>query len=539
MDWTRRRRATALTVGLVGALVAIAVFDPGCSYPEVVGKRSARLHEFGRRARFVGSEGKAPNGAPFDAMYFRHTGVNPFFDTEDDPIATFALDVDTASFAMARRYLREGHLPPAEAIRVEEFINAFDYRYPRPRHEDFSVIADGVAVPTGVRRYVVRFGLRARDMSRRERKPARLTFVVDVSGSMNWGNRLGAVKHALGMLLDQLRPDDRVGLVVYANSARVVLEHTADKERIRAAIDELEAGGGTNLEDGLVLAYRLACAHYREGAINRVILCSDGVGNIGRTSADAILARVGKQARRGIELSTVGFGIGNYNDVMLERLADTGDGNYAYVDDEEEARRVFVEHLTGMLHTVGRDARVQVVWNPALVQSYRLIGYENRELRDEAFRDDRVDAGEVGADHQVTALFEIKLVRGADRRVDGNARLATLRLRYETPGAHAEVLELQRELHAGALAPRLEAAPPGLRLALTAAWFAERLRRSPWVRAIDVATLRALAAPLPEAFGTDPAVADLLAMIEHAAALEGEAAARVEGDRDGWETVAR
>ncbi|GIW72754.1 MAG: hypothetical protein KatS3mg102_2296 [Planctomycetota bacterium] len=457
---------------------------------------------------------QVPNDQPYDAMFFRHYGVHPFVDTEDDRLSTFALDVDTASYTIARRYLQDGHLPPPEAVRVEEFVNAFAYDEPAPSGADFTLVADGAALATGQRRWLVRFGLHARQVAREHRPPALLVFVVDVSGSMAREDRLGAVKHALGTLLEQLRPDDRVGLVTYGSRGQVVLEPSADRAALRQAIQALQPGGATNAEEGLVLAYELARRHFRAGAIHRLILCSDGVANVGRTGADSILARVAKEARSGIELSTVGFGMGNYNDVLMEQLADKGDGNYAYVDTPEQARRVFAEQLEGMLVTVARDAKVQVEWNPEVVQSWRLLGYENRYLRDQDFRDERVDGGEVGAGHQVTALYEIKL-----RERPAGQRVAVLRLRYKTAADAAEVVELERKLSRSALAPSLAAAPRSLRLAAVAAGLAELLRESYWVRERDPEELLALAASLPGAFEGEPRVRELAELVQAAVRL--------------------
>jgi Ca-activated chloride channel family protein len=424
-----------------------------------------------------------PNDAAYGDMFFQHYGTNPFVDTEDDPLSTFGLDVDSGSFTLARNYLDEGHLPPPEAIRVEEFVNYLDYGDPAPRKGEFTLIAEGSPSPfaTGAREQLVRFAIKAREVVEAERQPAILIFVVDVSGSMQRENRLGLVKHSLGLLLDQLRHDDRIGLVIYGSRGEVLLEPTASKEAIRRAIERLAPGGSTNAEEGLDLAYGLARRYYREGVINRVILCSDGVANVGRTGADSILSSIRVAADEGIELTTVGFGMGNYNDVLMEQLADQGDGAYAYVDTLEEARRIFVENLTGTLQTIAADTKAQVEFNREAVSRYRLLGYENRDIADERFRDDTVDAGEIGSGHAVTALYEIKLHENVGRR----ARLATFRLRYRSK-ATDEMVESSIDLRLRDLAPSWERASTQLQLSSLAAEFAEILKGAFWAKDSDL-----------------------------------------------------
>jgi Ca-activated chloride channel family protein len=374
-----------------------------------------------------------PNDQPYGDMFFKSAGVNPFVDTEDDALSTFGLDVDTGSYTLVRSYLERGHLPPAESVRVEEFVNYFDFGDAPPVGGDFAVVTETAPTPfgSGERYQLMRVGIRGREVESSQRAPATLIFVVDVSGSMAREDRLGLVKKSLFLLLDQLHPNDQVGLVVYGARGRVLLEPTSDLEAIRSAVDRLQSEGSTNAEEGLLLGYQLAEQFFRPGAIHRIVLCSDGVANVGRTGPDSILERIGEGGERGIELSTVGFGMGNYNDVLMEQLADRGDGNYAYVDGLAEARRVFVENLTGMLQTIASEARVQVEFDPEVVERYRLLGYENRDIADERFRDDTVDAGEIGAGHSVTALYEIKLAEAVKAR----EVLATVRLRYYSKAA--------------------------------------------------------------------------------------------------------
>ncbi|HVF59047.1 MAG TPA: von Willebrand factor type A domain-containing protein [Thermoanaerobaculia bacterium] len=482
----------------------------------VSGETAAPLRVGGAMAPTTGGNAE-PNDEPYGDVFFKTYGVNPFIDTEDDRLSTFGLDVDTASYTVARRYLTDGHLPPAEAVRVEEMVNAFDYADPAPRDRDFTVRAEGSPTPfaEGGRYRVLRFGIRAREVHAAERKPAVLTFVVDVSGSMDYENRLGLVKQALGLLLDELRPEDRVGLVVYGDEGQVLLNHTSDKGAIRRAIDRLVPEGSTNAEEGLLLGYQLAEQGLRQGAINRVILCSDGVANVGATGPQTILARIGRDAERGIELTTVGFGMGNYNDVLMEQLADKGDGRYAYVDTLEEARRVFVEDLTGTLQTVASQARAQVEFNPAVVARWRLLGYENRDIADHRFRDDTVDAGEIGAGHGVTALYEIKLAEDAPAYLPA----ATLRLRWRSDESE-RFEEIARTLRVADFARSWDGAPRALRLASVVAEFAEILRGSYWAKDGDLEALARRARRL--AMSGDPRLIELAELIEKASELKGD-----------------
>jgi Ca-activated chloride channel homolog len=429
---------------------------------------------------------REPNDAPYDRVYFQQSGVNPFVDTEDDPHSTFGLDVDTGSYAIARTYIEDGERPDPDSIRVEEFVNYFDYDDSSPRKGDFAIHTEGAPTPfaTTARTRLLRIGIRARDVDvdvdAGGRKPAVLTFLVDVSGSMDREDRLELVKKGLGFLLDGLRPRDEVGLVVFGSNARAVLEPTSDRDAIRRAVDELAPEGSTNLEEGLTVAYDMASRALAKGAINRVILCSDGVANEGSTGWESLLENVSRGRARSIELTTVGFGMGNYNDVLMEQLADHADGNYAYVDDVQEARRVFVSRLTGLMQTIARDAKVQVSFDPRLVESYRLLGYENRALADRDFEDDTKDAGEVGLGHHVTALYEVKLHERLPRR----GKIATVRLRYRSVAAaeSARTTQLEHDVDLADFSPSWESAPSSLRLAAVVAELAEVLRGSYWAR---------------------------------------------------------
>jgi len=463
-------------------------------------------------------------------MYFRGPGTNPFVDTQEDRLSTFALDVDTGSWTLARAYLDRGALPPSEAIRVEELVNAQPYDDPAPRRGDFTLVGEGAPspfAPPGDYR-LLRFAVKGRELALAERKPAILTFVVDISGSMDRENRLGLVRRSLDLLLDELRPDDRVALVVYGSRGRVLLRHTRDHEAIREAIDALRPEGSTNAEEGLRLAYDLAGEAFRPGASNRLILCSDGVANVGATGPESILERIGREARRGIELTTVGFGMGNYNDALMEQLADQGDGRYHYVDDLGEARRIFVDELAGTLETIARDAKAQVEFDPAVVERWRLVGYENREVADRDFRNDAVDAGELGAGHSAVALYEIRLAPRARR----NDRLATLRLRWQST-ATGRIEEASLDLRVRDLEGSFRGASPNLRRAAIAAELGELLKGSYYAREATWSELQDEAHRLDRDLAGHRALrklSDLTDTIDRAARLAGPDRRRETGD---------
>ncbi len=458
-----------------------------------------------------------PNDRPYGDVFYRGYGVNPFVDTEDDHLSTFGLDVDTGSWGVLQRYLRDGHLPPPDAIRVEEIVNALDYGDPTPRRQDFRIAAEGSRDPwaPGPRYRLVRFGIAAREVSARNRPPAILTFVVDTSGSMNRGGRLELVKDALDLLLDELGSQDSIAVVAYSNSARVVLEPTSDRYRVRRALHALTPHGSTNVEAGLMTGYTLARRAFERGAVNRVILCSDGVGNVGATSPEAILARLRDHARDGIELTAVGVGMGNYNDVLLERLADAGDGRYVYVNDLDAARKVFSEELMGTLLTVAEEARAQVEFNPDAVSRWRLIGYENRDISDDRFRDPSVDAGEIGAGHTVTALYEVKL----NDNVRRGTRLATLHLRWRPPGS-TRFDEIQQTIRVREVSKSWDRASRRLQAASLAARFAEVLRHSFWAKTTSLGSLAERARLLHRRHPGDRSLSELASAIRRAAEIQ-------------------
>ena len=458
-----------------------------------------------------------PNGEDVDAMFFKNYGVNPFVDTEDDHLSTFATDVDTGSYTIVRGYLHDGHLPPEKAVRVEEFVNYFKYHYRPPQEDDFAVYAEAVPWKFGTGRknsHLLRLGLKAKQISQESRKPAVLTFVIDVSGSMNRENRLGLVKKSLRMLVEKLKSHDRVGIAVYGSRGRKVMDHKGleEKGQVLAAIESLCAGGSTYAEEGIRIGYEMAENAYTKGCINRVILCSDGVANVGKTGVDGILEVIKKKAEKGITLSAIGFGMGNYNDVLLERLGDKGNGHYAYIDTIAEAKRIFEDNLTGTLQMVARDVKVQVDFNPDVVRSYRLIGYENRDVPDEKFRDDKYDGGEIGAGHSVTALYELKLWP------EKTGTAATTYVRYK----HAEteaVTEFKSSIAVKDFNKSLDSSSSDFKLAATVAEFAEILRKSYWAKGAKLETVLEQAQHLNEEFKNNPDVIELVDLISKAKRL--------------------
>ncbi|HDQ72934.1 MAG TPA: DUF3520 domain-containing protein [Chloroflexi bacterium] len=458
-----------------------------------------------------------PNDEPYADTFYEHYGVNPFIDTEDDHLSTFAVDVDTASYTIMRRYLRDGYLPPKDSVRVEEYVNFFEQDYEPPARRDgaFAMHLEGAPSRYGnERHYLVRVGIKGYEIPPEARKDVNLTFVIDVSGSMSMENRLALVKDALWMLVEELRPTDRVGIVIYGSQGRVILEPTFvgdGKRHILRAIDGLVAGGSTYAEEGLILGYRIAAEAFDPQVTNRVILCSDGVANVGHTGPNSILEQIRDYADRGIYLTTVGFGMGNYNDVLMEQLANNGDGFYAYVDTLKEAERVFVKDLTSTLQVIARDAKIQVDFNPAVVQSYRLIGYENRDVADEDFRNDDVDAGEVGPGHSVTALYEIKFHAEASRREPA----LTARVRYEDPDL-GEVIEIARSIAWENFAPSFKATSARFQWAAVVAEYAEILRESYWARESGLEDVLWEARRVAEYLPHDEDVAEFVRLAEQA-----------------------
>lgn len=457
-----------------------------------------------------------PNNEPYD-MFFEDYGVNPSIDTEDDNLSTFALDVDTGSYTVMRNYLNDGYLPPPDSVRVEEYVNYFDQGYDLPSvHQTFNISIDGGPSPfTQTERYdMLRIGIQGYEVRDEERKPASLTFVIDVSGSMDMDNRLGLVKQSLEMLVEQLRRDDTVSIVVYGSDARIVLDPTPGSQsgRILSAIYSLRPEGATNAEAGIRLGYRMAMEAYNPEGINRLILCSDGVANVGETGPEAILEEIDHYVAEGVTLTTIGFGMDNYNDTLMEQLADQGNGFYAYVDDRDEARKLFVDEITGTLQTIALDAKVQVEFNPDVVRNYRLVGYENRDVADEDFRDNDVDAGEIGAGHSVTALYEVKLFPEAF------GKIATVFMRWEDPDTH-QVVEISQDFYADELARDFRKSDPYFQRAVIVAEYAEILKGSYWAEDSSLDDVYDEARRLEDRFPRDDAMEEFVDLVKLAKRL--------------------
>jgi len=351
------------------------------------------------------SKAKDTTGEEYD-----HVKENEFIAVADDPRSTFSIDVDTASYSNIRRYLEGGSMPPPEAVRVEEMINYFSYNYESPIGTGpFSINTEVSGTPWNQDSLLVSVGLQGQRIDMSEVGARNLVFLLDVSGSMNDPDKLPLLKQGLGMLVNNLRNNDRVSIVVYAGASGVVLQPTmgSDKPRIMEALQRLEAGGSTNGGDGIKLAYKMAAKNFEKGGVNRVILATDGDFNVGVTNRTELVELIEDKRKSGVFLSVLGFGTGNMQDSTMEMLADKGNGNYAYIDNKAEARKVLVEEAGGTLVTIAKDVKIQVEFNPAEVESYRLIGYENRKLAHADFNDDTKDAGEIGAGHSVTALYEV------------------------------------------------------------------------------------------------------------------------------------
>ena len=335
---------------------------------------------------------------------------NPFLEAARAPLSTFSIDVDTASYSNTRRFLNDGRLPPKDAVRIEELINYFSYDYPQPvGNAPFSVVTEVSECPWNNAHRLVHIGLQGKRIQQENLPPANLVFLVDVSGSMNDPRKLPLVKSALSMLAEQLTARHRIAIVVYAGSSGLVLPAIPGdrKGEILAALDNLEAGGSTNGGEGIRLAYKIAQENFIKGGVNRVLLATDGDFNVGVTSESDLVRLIEEKRQGGVFLTVLGFGTGNIKDATMEKLADKGNGNYAYIDDLAEARKVLGEQIGGTLMTIAKDVKIQVEFNPKQAAAYRLIGYENRLLRDQDFNDDTKDAGEIGAGHTVTALYEV------------------------------------------------------------------------------------------------------------------------------------
>ena len=386
------------------------------------------------------ADGLAP--AEFNTESYSRIDDNSFLEVVRNPLSTFSIDVDTASYANVRRLLTHGTPPPPDAVRIEELLNYFTYRYSPPEgNEPFAVHTEVAECPWNGEHRLVRIGIKGKEIDMGSRPVSNLVFLLDVSGSMQEPNKLPLLKRALELLVRQLTENDRVAIVVYAGAAGLVLPSTTGDqgERILSAIDQLQAGGSTNGGAGIELAYAVAEEHMVKGGTNRVILATDGDFNVGVSDQGSLTRLIEAKAKGGVFLSVLGFGSGNYKDDNLEKLADRGNGNYAYIDTANEARKVLIEQMAGTLVTIAKDVKIQIEFNPAEASAYRLIGYENRLLRSEDFNDDRKDAGEIGAGHTVTALYEV-VPAGAEATTASAATVEPLKYQEATKPSQAAAL---------------------------------------------------------------------------------------------------
>src|SRR5437016_4744679 len=442
---------------------------------------------------------REPSG-DFNTATYDHIGENPFVDAKGNPLSTFSIDVDTASYSNVRRFINEGSLPPKDAVRVEELINYFTYDYPQPSDgRPFAVHLDVTSCPWETSHRLVRIGLKGKEIATDKRGPSNLVFLLDVSGSMTPAERLPLVKQAMRLLVEKLTDNDRVAIVVYAGGSGVALPSTPgnEKEKILSALESLEPGGSTNGAEGIQLAYKIAADNFIKGGVNRVILATDGDFNVGVTSQGDLIRLIEEKAKSGVFLSVLGVGTDNLKDSTMQKLADKGNGNYAYLDSLDEARKVLVQQMNGTLVTIAKDVKIQVEFNPARVASYRLIGYEKRMLRKEDFNNDKVDAGEIGAGHTVTALYEVVPVGASTNpaasvppvdalKYSSNERptsaqsttsneMLTVKLSYKKPDADkSELVERAVKDTAG----KFENAPVDLKFAAAVAEFGMILRDS-------------------------------------------------------------
>jgi Ca-activated chloride channel family protein len=399
----------------------------------------------------------------FSREGYDNINENKFLKVKDNPLSTFSIDVDAASYSNVRRFLNQGQLPPAGAVRIEEMINYFHYQYPQPTGKDpFSINTEISDAPWNKDHKLVLIGLQGEKISTDNLPPSNLVFLIDVSGSMSSANKLPLVKASMKMLVDQLRAQDKVSMVVYAGAAGLVLPPTSgsEKSKIKEAIDKLESGGSTAGGAGIKLAYKTAKEHLVKNGNNRVILCTDGDFNVGESSDDAMERMIEEERKSGVFLTVLGYGMGNYQDAKMQKLADKGNGNHAYIDGISEAKKVLVNEFGGTLFTIAKDVKLQVEFNPAKVQGYRLIGYENRMLAKEDFNDDKKDAGELGSGHTVTAIYEVipvgvksEFLKGVDSlkyqknmgplsKSSYTEEILTVKFRYKEPdGAISKLIE--------------------------------------------------------------------------------------------------
>jgi Ca-activated chloride channel family protein len=518
--------------------------------PLTAGRAVAKQSRVAKEQHFAAQPGvatanldaiRAPS-EPLDRENYAHFDDNPLKRVVDHPVSTFSIDVDTGAYSNARRMLNAGRLPVQDAVRVEEFINYFGYDYAAPsdRSRPFNIITEVGPNPWNSKTHLLHVGLKGYEVPRSQIPASNLVFLIDVSGSMRSDDKIGLLKTSLKMLTRELRPADRISIVVYAGASGVVLEPVSgsEKGKIIAALDGLSAGGRTNGAAGIRLAYAMAEQAFVAGGINRVLLATDGDFNVGTTSFEALKDLVEEKRKTGISLTTLGFGTGNYNDHLMEQLADAGNGNYAYIDTLNEARKVLVEQMSATLQTIAKDVKIQIEFNPDVVAEYRLVGYENRMLAREDFNNDQVDAGEIGAGHTVTAIYEVALANSDGQRIDPlryqkeqsldpvrNSELAFLRLRYKAPDGDTSKL-IEQPIRKADLKRELSATSADFRFAAAVAGFGQLLRGAKYMEAFDYDDVRSLAngAKGGDSFGYR---GEFVTLVNLAQSLSGQTAAQV------------
>ncbi|WP_223415309.1 MULTISPECIES: vWA domain-containing protein [unclassified Pseudomonas] len=552
-----RPAAQGFTAGLLLAVAGCGV----SSKPEPPSVASPAQHELVRSEAIMADAtlakrsvspapmaGFAPESAPpgyqdEQREQYQALADNPIHSVAEAPVSTFSADVDTGAYANVRRLLNQGRLPPEGAVRLEEMVNYFPYDYALPTDgSPFGVTTELASSPWNPHTRLLRIGIKASDRAVAELAPANLVFLVDVSGSMDRREGLPLVKSTLKLLVDQLRAQDRVSLVVYAGDSRVVLEPTSGREKakIRTAIDQLTAGGSTAGASGIELAYQMAQQAFIPKGINRILLATDGDFNVGISDFDSLKQMAVDKRKTGVSLTTLGFGVDNYNEHLMEQLADAGDGNYAYIDNLREARKVLVDQLGSTLAVVAKNVKLQVEFNPAQVSEYRLLGYENRALKREDFSNDKVDAGEIGAGHTVTALYEIvpkgekgwlELLRYGSAESATSAKsgeLAMLRVRYQLPeGGNSRLIE--RPIAVGSEGK----ASDDLRFAAAVAAFSQQLKDGRYTGDFSLKDTQALARG---ARGDDPfgLRSEFVQLVELAQSLRTTTASNSEPVKGGY-----
>jgi len=448
---------------------------------------------------------------------FKRYKVNPTIQTKHNPTSTFSMDVDNGSYKLAANMLRKNQLPNPDGIRIEEFVNSMDYQYSQGEGL-FSISAEAMPSPFRKGYHILHIGLQTKELADHERNPSNIVFVADISGSMASDNKINLLKDAMTTLISQLNSDDHIAIVVYNDNASIVLEPTpvSNKRKIYKTINSLKTGGSTNAEQGIIKGYELAEKMYQPGFNNRVILTSDGMANVGSRSPEQILNKILESKDKGIFLTTLGVGVGMYNDHLLEQLANKGNGNYLYIANQKDIQTSFVDELNSQLQTVAKDAKIQVSFDPNVVSNYRLLGYENRKLNKEDFTDATKDGGEIGAGHTVTALYEIKLVGD---KVNDSKNIAKLSIAYKKPQGR-KVHVLNKNIPLSVVRNKHTSVSPDSRLSFAVAAFAEKLRQSYWAKFYHYQDIADLLNNLPRNYKRQPHVQELLELVIKAKDLD-------------------